>query len=145
MELRINQSDVFLSRRPKLGGPKDCVGAILETDEAVKAVMEALGKVGFDTTAEELLILHGEEGAGLMDVRGERHGFLSKLVRTAQLVSNQLDTTQEIEKELLAGRYGILVPGATREERLQIKEILEKYKATHIILYGKLGPGSGAW
>lgn len=60
-------------------------------------------------------------------------------------MSNQLDSNLEIEKELPAGRYSILVPGATREARLQIKEILEKHKATHIILYGKLGPGSGSW
>ena len=140
MELKVNPPDGFL-----LGGPKDCVGAVLETEEVVKAALEALGEVGVDTTSERILILYGEEGARLIDVRGEHHGFLAKLVRTAQLVSNQLDNTQKIEKELLAGRYVVVVPGATHEERLQIKEILETHNATHITLFGKLGPGSGSW
>lgn len=56
-------------------------GAILETGEAVKAVMEALGEVGFDTTSEGILILYGEEGARLLDVRGERNGFLTNQTR----------------------------------------------------------------
>ncbi len=140
MELNVNPPDSFL-----LGGPKDAVAAVLETEAAIKTVLEALQEAGLTIMSEEVLILQGEAGAELVDVRGEHHGFIAKLVRSVQQAANQLDTTEKVVKELLAGRYAIIIPGATREERLQIRDILEMHNAAYITLFGKLGPGSGAW
>jgi len=140
MDLKVNQLDKFIA-----GPPKDSVSGVIATEADTEAAVQALVDAGFSMGQEGILIFQGEEGARQIDVRGEQHGFLAKLLRTAQALTNELDHVQNLEKELLAGRYLLLVHASTPEARLQAKDILEAHNGSFVTTYGKLGPGSGSW
>jgi hypothetical protein len=117
--------------------PTNKVVGIIDDPDDAKAALRDLRAAGF--TADEIEVLTGEEGAHRIDVTGEGHGLLARIVRSVQKLVGNYESVhvRRHEQELLAGHYGIGVTAKEQEAREKVCEILKSHKGHFINFYGK--------
>jgi hypothetical protein len=112
------------------------IGIIDDADDA-KAALRELKAAGF--TADEITVLTGAEGARRIDVTGEDHGPLARIVRWYQELLGDYEPVhvRRHEQEFLADHYGIGVTAKEPNARAKVQEILKSHKGHFINFYGE--------
>lgn len=118
--------------------PTNKVIGIIDDPNDCQAALHDLRAAGF--TAVEIEILTGEEGAHRIDVTGEEHGTLARLVRSIQrlgLGDLEPNHIRRYEQAMLAGHFAIGVTAKQEEAREKVHEILKAHHGHFINFYGK--------
>ena len=116
--------------------PVNELAALLPDEPAVDAVMKDLqtAKVNVSTVR----VLHGEEGARILDPTGAEHGFATRIVRWLQTRGYDRNILDVYEEALDNGEALITVPCAQADSRHLARLMLPH--GAHGVIY--FGPGT---
>lgn len=111
------------------------VGVIDNPDDAQAALLD-LQANGF--AADDIDVLTGKKGAYRIDVTGEKHGLLARIVRSIEKLSDfEPVHIRRYEREMLTGHYCIGVTARSSDVREQVRKILRSYQGHFINYYGE--------
>lgn len=128
-EVEINNADYYMPQ------PKRQLGCSLESTEDYEAAVADLVAAGI--AADDLMALHGDEGAAIMDMSGEHHGFFAGLRRIFPTINNDIMLNMSnVEEALKAGGYALAVPAAELEDARKIRDILRRHNADNMLYFG---------
>ena len=131
-EVEINSPEYYVPQ------PKRQVGCSLASKEQYDGAVAELTSSGIDPT--ELMALHGEEGAQIMDMTGEHHGFFDGIRRIFPTINNEVMLNMSnVENALKAGGYALAVPAAELEDARRVRDILRNHRAENMLYFGKKG------
>ncbi len=110
------------------------VGIIDDVGDAQAALFD-LKAAGF--MADQVRVLTGEKGAHRLNVKGDKHGALARIIRSIQklLGSYEIPHVARHEQELLAGHFGIGVTVQHEEDREKARQILKAHRGHFINFY----------
>ncbi len=129
-EVEVNDPDYYMSE------PKRQIGCSLPSTEDYEAAVAALVAHGINT--EDLKALHGQEGADIMDLTGEHHGFFAGIRRIFPTINNDIMLNMSnVEEALKAGGYALAVPAAEFDDAREIANILRQHNASNMLYFGK--------
>ena len=110
--------------------------AALLPERAVRAVIEDLRDANVDIS--EVRVLHGEQGAQILDPSGTEHGFATRIVRWLQNLGYDQNILAVYEETLEKGEALITVPCAP-EDRHRLSQLMIA-RGAHGVIY--FGPGT---
>ena len=108
--------------------PNHRVCAIIDERSDASDVLDALIKMG--GKEDEIEILNGREGVGLLDPDGKHHGFFAKVARMLQAYGDVERKSMHVyETALKKGAFVFIIPAENEDDKNKIKHILTDYKA----------------
>jgi hypothetical protein len=116
--------------------PVNELAALLPDEQAVDAVINDLQTANVDIST--VRVLHGEEGADILDPTGAEHGFGTRIVRWLQTRGYDRNILDVYEEGLSKGEALITVPCAPADSRRMGRLMLPH--GGHAIIY--FGPGT---
>ena len=116
--------------------PVNELAALLPDEPAVDAVMKDLQTAKVDVST--VRVLHGEEGARILDPTGAEHGFATRIVRWLQTRGYDRNILDVYEEALDNGEALITVPCAQADSRHLARLMLPH--GAHGVIY--FGPGT---
>ena len=116
--------------------PVNELAALLPDEPAVDAVMKDLQTAKVDVST--VRVLHGEEGARILDPTGAEHGFATRIVRWLQTRGYDRNIPDVYEEALDNGEALITVPCAQADSRHLARLMLPH--GAHGVIY--FGPGT---
>ena len=116
--------------------PVNELAALLPDEPAVDAVMKDLQTAKVDVST--VRVLHGEEGARILDPTGAEHGFATRIVRWLQTRGYDRNILDVYEEALDNGEALITVPCAQADRRHLARLMLPH--GAHGVIY--FGPGT---
>lgn len=129
-ESEVNNPEYYMSE------PKRQIGCSIPTTEDYESAVKAIIAMGIDVA--DLKVLHGQEGADILDMSGEHHSFFAGIRRIFPTINNDIMLNMsEVEKVLKADGYALAAPAAEREDAKKIAHILLANNATNILYFGK--------
>lgn len=129
-EIQINDPDYYMSE------PKRQITCTVATHADYDALTTALTSSGVDPAG--IKVLHGPQGAKIMDMSGEGHGFIAYLRRLFPMVDpTVLDHMAAAEDVLNADGYALAVPAAELEGAETIAGTYRNHNAANIVYFAK--------
>lgn len=129
-ELEVNDPKYYMSE------PKRQVGCSVPTKAQFDAILEGLSARGIST--ENLKVLHGRDGADILDMSGEHHSFFAGVRRIFPTINNAIMLNMsEVEKVLNADGYALAVPAKDYEAARVVATTLLDHGATNVLYFGK--------
>jgi hypothetical protein len=117
--------------------PDNKVIGVLDNRQAVEQAYQDLTAAGAED--EIIHVLRGHDGKEEIDIEGENHGPLGKIIRSVQKVADgEGQTFKEYYRELNAGRFLISVAASDREKAAAIGIILKRYGGHRTYYYTPL-------
>lgn len=115
--------------------PTNKVIGIIDDVGDAQAALRDLQAAGF--TANQVQVLTGKGGAHRLDVKGDEHGPLARIVRSTQklLGDYEIQHATRHERELLAGHFGIGIKAHYKEDRDKARQILKAHHGHFINFY----------
>lgn len=111
--------------------PSHRVCAVIDERNDASVALDALIKSG--VREEDIEILYGREGIGLLDPNGKGHGFFSKMARKLQSFGDMEKIPIHIyESALLQGGYVFVVPADSDDDKESIRKALDAGNAREI-------------
>jgi hypothetical protein len=114
--------------------PTNRVTGLFSSYEELQGALRELETLGFDP--QHIEVFAGEEGADLLDLCGQRHGVITRMLRNIEaLVTDDTALHQQADATLRAGggAIGILMEG-NEEKKEQVAAVL-KANHGHLIHY----------
>jgi hypothetical protein len=108
-----------------LGSARGRLLAVLDTDEAAVAAIEALVSSGIDRGRIE--IFRGDDGAAAFDASGGRHGPAARLLRTLQFTL--MDQMPDFAYYEAAAREGRSVVSVRAKGEAEMRRAVETFRA----------------
>jgi hypothetical protein len=114
-----------------LGSARGRLLAVLDTDDAARAAIEALEASGIDRTRIE--VFRGDDGAAAFDSSGGRHGPAARLLRTLQFTL--MDQMPDFAYYEAAAREGRSVVSARARGEAEMRRAVEtlRLQGAHFI------------
>ena len=129
-EIQINDPDYYMTE------PKRQITCTIATQADYDALTAALQAAGI--SSDSVRVLHGAEGADIMDMSGERHGLIANLRRLFPMVNNTvLGHMAAAEEVLKAEGYAIAVPASSLEDAEQIAGVFRSHNAQNTLYFAK--------
>lgn len=129
-ELQVNDPDYYMAV------PKRQIGCSIPTTEDYDNAVAALAASGIDP--DDVRALHGRDGADILDLTGEHHGFFDGIRRIFPTINNEvMFNMSNVEKALNAGGYALAVPAAEFDDARRIADILRLHNADNMLYFGK--------
>jgi hypothetical protein len=116
--------------------PVNELAALLPDEQAVDAVINDLQTANVDIST--VRVLHGEEGADILDPTGAEHGFATRIVRWLQTRGYDRNILDVYEEGLNKGEALITLPCAPADSR-RLGRLMLPHGA-HAVIY--FGPGT---
>jgi hypothetical protein len=113
--------------------PVNELAALLPDKQAAKAAIEDLQIANVDIST--VRVLHGEEGADILDPTGSEHGFATRIVRWLQTRDYDRNILDVYEEGLNNGEALITVPSAPTDSR-RLGRLLLPHGAHGVIYFG---------
>ena len=113
--------------------PVSELAALLPDEQAVDAVINDLQTANVDIST--VRVLHGEEGADILDPTGAEHGFATRLVRWSQTRGYDRNILDVYEEGLDKGEALITVPCAPADSR-RLGRVMLPHGARAVIYFG---------
>jgi hypothetical protein len=113
--------------------PVNELAALLPDEQAVDAAMKDLQTANVDIST--VRVLHGEEGADILDPTGAEHGFATRIVRWLQTRGYDRNILDVYEEALDKGEALITVPCA-REDSRRLGRLMLPHGAHGVIYFG---------
>jgi hypothetical protein len=116
--------------------PTHHVTAIIDNLDDVLSTMQELTQAGFSDN--DLSVFIGKDGVAKLDLHGENHGILGRIVRAADSLTSNQEANQEAEAALKAGSayVTVLTDGGDRQKRTA-ERILKAHHADNVRYYGQ--------
>jgi hypothetical protein len=117
--------------------PTNKVVGIIDDAGDAQAALRGLKAAGF--AADQIQVLTGKEGAHRLDVKGDEHGPLARIVRSTQALfsDDEIEDAARYEQELLIGHFGIGIKAQYQEDRDNARQILKAHRGHFINFYGR--------
>lgn len=116
--------------------PTNQITAIIDNLDDVLSTMQCLTEAGFSDT--DLSVFVGRDGLAKLDLHGERHGILGRIVRAADSLTSNEEANQEAENALKAGRaYVTVLTDGGEEQKTTADSILKAHNASNVRYYGR--------
>jgi len=113
--------------------PVNELAALLPDKQAANAAIKDLQTANVDISA--VRVLHGEEGADILDPTGAEHGFATRLVRWPQTRGYDRNILDVYEEGLDKGEALITVPCAPADSR-RLGRLILPHGAHAVIYFG---------
>ena len=113
--------------------PVNELAALLPDEQAVDAAMKDLQTANVDIAS--VRVLHGEEGARILDPTGAEHGFATRIVRWLQTRGYDRNILDVYEEALDNGEALITVPCAQADSR-HLAGLMLPHGAHGVIYFG---------
>lgn len=127
--IQINDPDYYMSE------PHCQIACTLTAQSDYEAMTAALAAAGID--GEGTKVIHGSDGAEIMDKDGEHHGFLANIARIFPTINTHVATNMEaVEDVLHAGGYAIAVPAVTEEDEDSVAAIMLRHHGENLFWWG---------
>jgi hypothetical protein len=116
--------------------PKGRVTAVINQVADLASAVRSLNQVGFSD--EHISVFAGKEGLARLDLHGEAHGFLARLIRAAEsLTTEDRTNSQDIEEGLRSGKFFITVlTDGSEEQKTVVEHLLKAHHAHHLRFFG---------
>jgi hypothetical protein len=117
--------------------PMNRVTGLFSSYEHLQGALRDLETLGFDP--QHIEVFAGEEGADLLDLCGQRHGVITRMLRNIEaLLTDNTDLHQQADATLRAGgaAIGILMDGK-EEKKEQVAAVLKANKGQLIHYWGR--------
>jgi hypothetical protein len=116
--------------------PTNHVTAIIDDLNDVRAAIQELTRAGFSDN--DLSVFIGKDGLAKLDLRGENHGLLGRIVRAADSLTSNQEANREAEAALKAGRvYVTVLTDGTEDQKRTAERILKVHHANNVRYYGQ--------
>jgi hypothetical protein len=113
--------------------PVNELAALLPDKQAADAAIKDLEAANVDISG--VRVLHGEEGADILDPTGAEHGFATRIVRWLQTRGYDRNILDVYEEGLEKGEALITVPCALADSR-HLARLIVRHGAHGIIYFG---------
>jgi len=123
-----------MSDLPFEGYPRDHLVGIVDDQTAATALVSDLNQQG----VVDVQILSGSEGAEALDSDGSEHGIFSKLLRTVERMSAEIDHLREYERAVLEGSAVVVALANEEPLREQATEVFRKHNARFVNYFGAM-------
>lgn len=110
------------------------LAALLPDEQSVKSALNDLGSA--NVVAGQVRVLHGEEGARILDPTGAEHGFWPRFLRTLQRMGYDESILAVYDEGLRSGEALVTVP-CDPENRYEIGRTLRGHGGHAIIYFGR--------
>ena len=136
-------ADPFDNKGKFLVNPDRVLMALIPDRRRAEFVIDTLSADGY--SRERIKVLHGEEGARVLDLRGQYHGRFARLQRWRQKFTYYQTVLGLYAAGLKRGEFVIYIP-TEREDRQRVGHILVSQQAhgVHYFGYGTVETLSGA-
>lgn len=116
--------------------PKYNVTAVIDEMSDLVAAIQSLDQYGFSD--EQVSVFLGQEGLAKLDLHGETHGFLARVIRAVEsLTTEERLNNQEIEEGLKKGRFFISVrTDGSEEQKATVQGVLKAHRAHNLRFFG---------
>jgi hypothetical protein len=116
--------------------PTNHVTAVIDDLDDVVSAVQCLREAGFSD--DELSVFIGRGGLLKLDLHGERHGILGRIVRAADSLTSNEQANQEAEEALKAGRaYLTVLTDGGEEQKNTAERVLKAHHANNVRYYGR--------
>lgn len=127
--IQINDPDYYMSE------PKCQIACTLAAQNDYEAMSAALAAAGI--AADAVMVIHGSDGAEIMDREGDHHGFLASVARIFPTINDRVATNMKaVENVLNDGGYAIAVPAVTDEDADSIAAIMVSNNGQNVFWWG---------
>lgn len=113
--------------------PVNELAALLPDEQAIDAAINDLRTANVDIST--VRVLHGEEGADILDPTGAEHGFTTRVVRWLQTRGHDRNILDVYEEGLDNGEALITVPCAQADSR-HLARLIVRHGAHGVIYFG---------
>lgn len=128
--IRINDPEYYMAE------PKRQVTCTVADSSNSEALLGDLLALGIDRSS--IRVLHGPDGADILDMSGEQHGLVANLRRLFSTMNDTVGLHMEAgERVLRAGGYALAVPAAELDGARQIAGIMKHHHAENILYFAK--------
>ena len=136
-------ADPFDNKGEFIVHPDRVLMALIPDRRRAELVIDALSTDGY--SREDIKVLHGAEGARVLDRGGEHHGLVARLQRWRQKFTYYQTVLGLYTAGLNRGEFVIYIP-TEREDRQRVGSILVSQQAhgVHYFGYGTVETLSGA-
>jgi len=116
--------------------PTNRITAIVDSLDDVLTAVECLKQAGFSD--EDLAVFIGRDGLAKLDLHGEGHGILGRVVRAADSLTSNQQANQEAENALNAGHiYVTVLTDGSDEQKTTAERVLKAHNANNCRYYGR--------
>jgi len=116
--------------------PTNHVTAIIDNLGDVLSAIGDLTQAGFSDN--DLSVFIGRDGLAKLDLRGENHGILGRIVRAADSLTSNQEANQEAEAALKGGSaYITVLTDGGEDQKRTAERILKAHHANTVRYYGQ--------
>lgn len=111
------------------------VTAVLEHISDVFSVVQSLENSKF--SEDQISVFIGQDGLAKLDLHGEEHGMLARVVRAWESLTAEAEANREAEAALKEGRIFIAVStDGSDQQKAQVEQILKAHNAHKLHFFG---------
>jgi predicted RNase H-like nuclease (RuvC/YqgF family) len=115
--------------------PTSSITAILDRIDDACAAVQALEQAGSST--EQISLFIGQEGLQKLDLHGERHGTLARVVRALETLTAEDWANRDTEAALNEGRiYLVVSTDGSDQQNANVESILKAHHAHTLRIVG---------
>jgi hypothetical protein len=116
--------------------PKYNVTAVIDDLDDLMPAIQALQQTEF--LDEDISVFIGREGLARLDLHGQAHGLLAKVIRAVEsLTTEERLNNQEIGEALKTGRFFVAVrTDGSEEQKLIVERVLKAHHAHNLRFFG---------
>jgi hypothetical protein len=112
------------------------ITAVLDRLSDVFSVLQSLGKAGF--SEEQISVFLGQDGLEKLDLHGERHGMMARVVRALETLTAEDEANRNAEAALKQGRIFIAVSiDGSDQQKANVESILKTHGAHSLRFFGR--------
>jgi hypothetical protein len=112
------------------------VTAVLDHISDVFSIVESLEKSGF--TEDKIFVFVGQDGLDKLDLHGQEHGVLARVVRTLEGFTAEAEANHVAEEALKEGRMFIAVStDGSDQQKVNVEQILKLHNAQQLHYFGR--------
>ena len=112
------------------------VTAVLEHMSDVFSAVWSLARSGF--SEEQISVFVGRDGLAKLDLHGEEHGMLARVVRALETLTAEDQANRDAETALKEGRIYLAVStDGTDQQKAKAERILRAHNAQKIRFFGR--------
>lgn len=112
------------------------VTAVVEHISDVFSIVQSLEKSGF--SEDQISVFIGQDGLAKLDLHGEEHGVLTRVVRALESLTAEAEANRTAEAALKEGRIFIAVStDGSDQQKANVDQILKAHNAQKLHFFGR--------
>ena len=125
-----------MTEEPMLVDPKGHIAAAFDLQAQAGATAAKLVDAGW--SSDEITVLVGESGLESLDVSGEEHGILGRVIRVLQQMGDEQKFLARYAEDLQAGAVVLMIPAEEDDKKDEVHRIVAANGGRDIVHFGAL-------